>query len=312
MGRSAVLVTGASGFIGRHVVDRLLHNGTEVIAFDCRIDTRNRRDIEFIVGDIRDEVAVAEAVGQATSWIHLAGVLGTQETISNPRPAAEVNILGGLNVLQAAAQHRTPGTYISVGNWFEDNPYSLTKYSVERFCSMYRKYHDVNVGVVRGFNAYGPGQSIPPPYGRGPVRKIVPSFVSRAIHGDDIEIYGSGQQVMDMIYVTDLANIIVACTDYLTDGGAADVIFEAGTGRRTTVAEIAGEVLRAVGSGQIKHLPIRKGETADSVVLANPETLGPLGITTNDLISLEAGIKQTVEHYRKEFSVTSDSRSARN
>jgi UDP-glucose 4-epimerase len=311
MGRSAVLVTGASGFIGRHVVDRLLRNGAEVIAFDCRIDTRNRNDIEFIVGDIRDDVAVAEAIGQATSWIHLAGVLGTQETISNPRPAAEVNILGGLNVLQAASQHQAPGIYISVGNWFEDNPYSLTKYSVERFCSMYRKYHDVNVGVVRGFNAYGPGQSIPPPYGRAPVRKIVPSFVSRAIHGDDIEVYGSGLQVMDMIYVADLANIIVACSDYVAAGGDTGVIFEAGTGRRTTVAEIAAVVLEAVGTGQIKHLPIRKGETADSVVLAKPETLSSLGISANDLTTLEDGIRQTVEHYQNEFRNTSGSRSAR-
>jgi nucleoside-diphosphate-sugar epimerase len=140
----------------------------------------------------------------------------------------------------------------------------------------------------------------------------VPSFVSRAIHGDDIEIYGSGLQVMDMIYVTDLANIIVACSDYITAGGDADVIFEAGTGRRTTVAEIAGEVLKAVGSGQVKHLPIRKGETADSVVLANPATLSPLGIVANSLVQLETGIKQTVEHYQNEFSETSDTSSARN
>jgi UDP-glucose 4-epimerase len=242
----------------------------------------------------------------------LAGVLGTQETISNPRPAAEVNILGGLNVLQAASQHHTPGTYISVGNWFEDNPYSLTKYSVERFCSMYRKYHDVKVAVVRGFNAYGPGQSIPPPYGRAPVRKIVPSFVSRAIHGDDVEVYGSGHQIMDMIYVTDLANIIVACSDYVKADGDTRVIFDAGTGRRTTVIEIARAVLQAVGRGQIKHLPIRKGETADSVVLANPATLSLLGIAAKDLIPLEDGIKRTVEHYQHEFDKTSGITSARN
>lgn len=96
-----VLVTGGSGFIGAAVIRRLLAAGVEQVAVLDRI-ARHRdyaEQVQVYLGDIRDATAVTESVAHADAVIHLAGVLGTAETISNPVPAAETNVIGGLNVL---------------------------------------------------------------------------------------------------------------------------------------------------------------------------------------------------------------------
>jgi UDP-glucose 4-epimerase len=114
-----------------------------------------------VLGDIRDATSVTEAVSHADGVIHLAGVLGTQETIDNPRPAAETNILGGLNVLEAIAQYGVPAVNIAVGNHWMNNTYSITKSTVARFADMYNRYRGTRVSVVRALNAYGPGSRSP-------------------------------------------------------------------------------------------------------------------------------------------------------
>ncbi|MGW5560785.1 NAD-dependent epimerase/dehydratase family protein [Micromonospora sp. NPDC003944] len=291
-------MTGATGFIGRHVTQELTSRGLRVIGLDRhRSGAALHQDAELLLGDVRDPSAVTEAMGQAHSWVHLAGVLGTQETIANPIPAAETNVIGGLNVLQAAAQYHLPGVNLSVGNWFEDNTYSLTKHCIERFCSMYRQYRSLPVSVVRGFNAYGPGQSVAAPYGSSKVRKIVPSFVSRVLNGDVIQIYGDGKQVMDMIYVADLATVVAEALEFTVGGGRSSGAFEAGTGRRTTVLDIAHKVTELAGTGTIEHLPLRPGESPGATVLADISTLEPLGVDAQTFVSLEDGLRKTIDYY---------------
>jgi UDP-glucose 4-epimerase len=261
-------------------------------------------DTEFLLGDIKDATAVTDAIAHVDACIHLAGILGTSETISNPRPAAETNILGGLNVLEACAQYKTPLVNIAVGNHFENSTYSITKTTVERFAKMYAKYRDLPVCNVRAFNVYGPGQSVAQPYGTSRVRKIIPSFIARALHGEPIQVYGDGSQVMDMIYITDAAKCLVtALEDGLAYGRA--FTYEAGTGRRTTVKQIAeltaAEVQRETGSTvPIEYLPMRPGETPGSEVLADPDMVCLLR-DPDDLVKLEDGLHETVAHYRKVF-----------
>lgn len=294
---TTTLVTGGNGFIGRYVVRHLLATGRDVLVFDRHGHTPEP-GAELILGDIRDATSVTDAMAHADSWIHLAGVLGTQETIANPLPAAETNVLGGLNVLQAAAQYGLPGVNIAVGNHWETNTYSISKTTVERFCDMYRRYRDLPVTVVRALNAYGPGQSVAAPYGPSKVRKIIPSFVCRALAGDPIEIYGDGQQVMDCIHAGDVADILVTALKRTEIAGGLPGVIEAGTGRPTTVNDIASEVLKAVGKGEIVHTQMRPGETPGAVVLADTSTLAPLSIGPEDLTLLEDGIAETVDWYR--------------
>lgn len=295
---TTTLVTGGNGFIGRHLTRKLVAKGRDVIVLD-RYGRTPEPGATVMLGDIRDATAVTEAMAHADSWVHLAGVLGTQETISNPLPAAEVNVLGGLNVLQAAAHYGLPGVCIAVGNWWETNTYSITKTTIERFCEMYCLYRNLPITVVRALNAYGPGQSVAAPYGPSKVRKIIPSFVMRALHGDPIEIYGDGTQVMDMIHVFDVVVILAQALE-LTERSGPLPMLEAGTGRETTVLEIAKLVVENVGQGEITHLPMRPGETPGAKVLADTTTLRPLGIDRPEdfLISLEAGLPSTVDYYR--------------
>jgi UDP-glucose 4-epimerase len=293
-----VLVTGGNGFIGGAVTAELKSRSYEPVIFD-----RTRTgDEHIILGDIRDATAVTEAVAHADGVIHLAGVLGTSEAISNPVPAAETNILGGLNVLQACAQYKIPLVNIAVGNYFEISTYPITKNAMEKFARMYGKYRETPVCSVRAFNAYGPGQSVAQPYGSSQVRKIIPSFIARALHGEPIGIYGDGSQVMDMIYITDVAKCLVQA---LENGPSGGDLFEAGTGRPTTVAEIAAavgaEIWRETGHlVPLKNLPMRLGETPGSQVLADPEKVREL-LDPDDFVKLEDGLHEAVVYYRKLF-----------
>ena len=270
-----VLVTGGNGFIGGYVCERLTALGHDAVIFDRVLGAIEGRDnpYGFALGDVRDHTAVFESVYHCDGVIHLAGVLGTQETLSDSTPAIETNILGSMNVFRACDLHKKKCVYIAVGNHWMNNPYSITKTTAERFALMLNKERGTQIAVVRGLNAYGPRQKT------GPVRKIMPTFINQALRGEPIQVYGDGSQVMDMIYVEDLADIL--CRALLAEHGAYDRVFEAGTGRRTTVEFIARQVLaqmgdRATHRADLQFLPMRPGEPEKSEVLANPKTLAPL------------------------------------
>lgn len=301
-----VLVTGGSGFIGRWVVKALEARGDIPVAYDR---LRFRADgglplAERVLGDVRDPVFVSESVALCDGVIHLAGVLGTQETIQYPTPAVETNITGSLNVFEACTRYRTPCVYITVGNHWMQNPYSITKTTAERFAHMYNQERGAQISIVRALNAYGPGQKT------APVRKIIPTFIQQALKGGPIEIYGDGTQVMDLIYVEDLADILVRA---LGKPAAWGEVYSAGTGRPTTVNEIAEAVWGACGQplplgGVLRHLPMRPGEPPQSVVVGDPQTLSPLflkgpqrltSLTPLDFLPLAEGLQRTVAYYRE-------------
>jgi UDP-glucose 4-epimerase len=285
-----ILVTGGNGFIGTHVVEKIKSAGHHALIFDRNRSSKN----DIFLGDVRDYTSVTEAVAIADGVIHLAGILGTQETIDEPMPSIETNIIGSLNIFKSCLRYQKKCVYISVGNYWMNNSYSITKNTVERLAFMYNKEHGTKIAVVRGLNAYGEGQK------DKPVRKIIPNFVIPALKGEAIKIYGDGNQIMDMIYVGDLADILVkALTE---EHNQYSKVFEAGTGRKTTVNEIAQEVIKQTGKGKIEYLPMRPGEPENSIVIGNPETLRPLyGGNIPDMIPLAAGITRTIEYYKSKI-----------
>jgi UDP-glucose 4-epimerase len=297
----AVLVTGGNGFIGRYVVEELIDRSYEVTVLDTR-DRSPEPGARMVLGDIRDATSVTEAVAHADGVIHLAGVLGTQETINNPRPAAETNILGGLNVFEACAQYGVPLVNIAVGNHWMNNTYSITKSTMERFAAMLNQYRGTRIQVLRALNAYGPRQLAAAPFGPSKVRKIMPSFICRALAGMPIEVYGDGSQVMDMIYVADVATSLVTALEHTAADGPVGIL-EAGSGRPTTVNQIAHLVAEAVADSThspavpVVHLPMRPGEDEHSIVLGKPETLLEIGVDLDDFAGLEEGVSFTVDYY---------------
>jgi UDP-glucose 4-epimerase len=299
-----VAVTGGAGFIGGYVVDELLALGHEPVVFDHL--GRTHSNAEVMLGDTRDDTAVTELAAHVDGIIHLASVLGTQETVKNPRPAVTTNVISGLNVFEAAAQYDLPVVNIAVGNAGMDNPYSASKTCVESLGRMFAKDRGLRLNQVRAVNAYGPRQAVAAPYGPAKVRKIMPSFICRALAGDPIEVYGDGSQVSDMVYVADVASALVKALVLAGDGVVFDTVAEVGPSTHYTVLEVARMVVStAQDCGftpvEIVHLPMRPGETPGAVVTADTKTLSLLGVDTFDLVPLAAGVAKTVEWYEYQW-----------
>lgn len=309
-------VTGGAGFIGGHVTEVAIARGHSVIVFDHkgRIDREiaakyaEYDHVTVMLGDVRDATAMTELAAHVDGIIHLAACLGTQETILNPRPAFETNIVGGLNFLEGCAQYGIPGTYIGVGNHFMNNSYSISKTTVERAVAMFNKERGARCNVVRLVNAYGPRQSVAPPFGPAKVRKITPAFVCRALTGAPIEVYGDGEQVSDMVHVTDGARALVRALEYADTGNVLDQPVEVGPTDHHTVNEVAQLVIQAaalVGLGfdevPLTHLPMRPGEVPGARVTADTTTLPLIGIDPASLVPLEQGIRETVAWYAEHW-----------
>lgn len=304
-------VTGAQGFIGGWVRRELLRRGHEVVVFDRYPRTPMADGESFFLGDIENANSVTEMAAHVDGVIHLAAVLGTQETIQNPRPSAVTNILGGLNVFEAANQYGLPVVYAGVGNaWMRDHAtgsYTISKTCVEDYSRMYNAYRGGRISVVRPVNAYGPGQSVAAPYGPSKVRKILPSFTCRALTGAPVEVYGDGQQVSDCVFVGDVASAFVTALEYTAAGEILEKPAEVGPVESCTVNDVARLVTKyaaeATGNkaAEITHLPMRPGEVPGAVVRSDTSTLEPLGIDANAFVSLEEGVRRTVEWYAENW-----------
>lgn len=255
-----------------------------------------------MIGDIRDSTAMVELAAHCDGIIHLAAVLGTQETILNPRPAAETNLIGGLNFLEAVAQYDLPGVNIAVGNHWMNNSYSISKSAVERFVHMFNADRGTRVNNVRVVNAYGPRQLAAAPFGSGKVRKITPAVICRALAGWPVELYGGGVQISDMVWVGDVARALVSALEVAERGEVLDRVVEVGPIGSTSIRAVAELIIelcveRGYAPVPIEDLPMRPGEQAGAVVTADPQTLPSVGINPESLVSLREGMARTVDWF---------------
>lgn len=299
-------VTGGRGFIGKWVTAELVDRGHEVIVLDHKRvehpEFAGVDKVEYLWGSVTDNTDMMELAAHTDGIIHLAAVLGTQETMVDPRPASQTNLMGGLNFLEALKKYDLPGVYICVGNHWMNNPYSISKTTVERFCHMYRDEHGVKINQVRAVNAYGPRQAAAPPFAAGKVRKIMPAFICRALSEMPVEIYGDGEQVSDMVYVGDLAMTLVRAWEFAARGLTFPEVIECGPAVSHTVNEVAQMVIdAAVELGHkevpIRHLPMRPGEIAGDKVTADVESLKLIDLMAETFIPLEVGVAKTVEWF---------------
>jgi len=244
-----VLVTGSAGFIGKAVTAEIVRRGWTVQPFDHP-------------NTICDRDAIADATHSCDAVINLAGVLGTTELLAGDRYAVDVNISGALNVFDAAGTK--PVVQIATGHRGQLNTYAVTKACAEDLALSRAMWQHQPITVVRAFHVYGPHQKPCPPHGPATVRKIVPSFVCRALTGMPLEIWGDGKQTIDLIHVDDVA----ACLVDAIDGPYGHVV-AAGTGIATTVLQAAQHIIDICGStSDIVHLPMRAGEPENDHVVA--------------------------------------------
>ena len=290
-----ILVSGGAGFVGNSLIKELLKDGHKVTSFDRTKYSGIRENVNEVYGDITDSYAVDCYVKENDYIFNIAGMLGTQETIDNPIPAIQTNLIGAINIFNSLRRYNKKGTQISVGNHWMNNPYSITKSCSERFALMYNKEHSTKITIIRGLNIYGAGQK---PF---PVKKVVPNFVLSAINKKDLTVYGSGESQMDMIYVDDAARILKAT---INNEVCFDKVIDMGTGIAPTVNEIAKTVISKLGSKvKLNHVPMRPGEDLHSIVCADTKLMKEvLKIDPKTLKSFNEGIVPTIDYYRNWIS----------
>jgi UDP-glucose 4-epimerase len=331
-------ITGGNGFIGQHITSELNSRGHDVIVLD---HSSRPTSAELMLGDIRDRTIVFEFAAHVDGIIHLAAVLGTQETIGNASPAVETNMIGGINILEAAKQYNLPLVYAGVGNYWMNNTYSTTKTAVERLLYQFRDEQSARFATVRPVNAYGPGQRVAPPFGPGKVKKIMPAFSCRALTGRPLEVYGAGKQISDMVYVKDVANVFCTTLEFLENQNVPEFSIEVGPMESMTVRQVAQRVIQSAAGltgfiSEIKDLPMRPGEKKtndipaellerlfNSVpndengliirrkirelgtrVTADITTLRQIGINPESFTSFEEGCQTTVEWFYENKGIT--------
>ncbi len=256
-----VVVTGAGGFIGSHVVERLVADGARVRAM-LRYTSRGQRgcldqvppdalaNVEVVLGDVRDFDAVRAIIRGAGAVFHLAALIGIPYSYEHPQEVIDTNILGTSNVLLAAKElgaleriiltstSEVYGSAIRVP-MDEDHPlqaqspYSATKIAADALGVSFHRSFALPVTIVRPFNAYGPRQS---------ARAVIPTILAQAIAGGPLRL-GNLDTTRDFTYVEDTARAFVAI------GGADDAIGEvvnAGSGCEISIRDIvrnAGEIV---------------------------------------------------------------------
>lgn len=241
-------VTGGAGFIGQ-AVQRVAE--TEVVVYD-------------LPQDVRDATAVDRFVRSVDGVIHLAGILGTSETLGHEWESISVNIGGALVVAEACQRHDRPLVQIGTGHKGTPNVYAVTKACAEDLILVRMQWNGLQANVVRAYNGYGPGQKAPPPYGDATVRKIIPAFVCAALAGDPLIVNGTGRQIIDLVHVDDIARMLISALE-----PPYGRLLEAGTGQPVTVLQAAQDVIEACESKSKIHLvPMRPGEPEMSEMYA--------------------------------------------
>lgn len=291
-----ILITGGTGFLGKTVAKMLLEQGNEILIIDDKFTSKeNVENSIYINGTVTDPYLVNSIVEKVDFVFHFAGILGTNETLDIITKTNEVNINGTVTVLSACTKYNVPMLFSSKPNppGFL-NPYSITKIAAEAYCMMFHKMYGTHITVPKIMYLYGPGQL---PYPEANYKKYIPTFTLAALKNEPMEVYGSGNQMIDPILITDAAKVMInLMADMLTDKFSNGKIYEVGSGIGITVNDIAERIIELTNSiSKIKHVPMRLGEPEISTVIADVDSY-PL-----DLISLtnfDDGLKSTIAYYK--------------
>jgi UDP-glucose 4-epimerase len=289
--RQTAVVVGGRGFLGRAIVAELTAAGCRVRVVDASaadLTTDPGSTVEHVSASILDRDALAGACADADAVYHLAGKLGTSELDADVEGAVEVNVLGTVRLLEAAADAGIRRVFYPTKPNVWENVYTITKHASERLAAFYHQSGRVEVASLRYFNAFGPGQSL------GPIRKIVPTFAALALRGRPLQIFGDGEQVVDMVFSRDLGRLTVAFTNCES---LPDSACDCGTGVGMTVNEVATEINALTGNtAGIRHVPMRSGEDPGTELVADTsEMLRRVG--EFPFTPWRTGLEETLEWY---------------
>jgi dTDP-glucose 4,6-dehydratase len=255
-----VLVTGAGGFIGSHLVDALLDDGDRVRAFArynsrsdpglLRLLTPERlAEIDVVFGDIRDLEAVAQAVQDCDLVFHLAALIAIPYSYRSPRDYFETNVLGTLNVAQACRARDIRLVHTSSSEVYGSaqtvpiseshplvgqSPYSASKIGADQLVESFHRSYGLPATILRPFNTYGPRQS---------ARAVIPTIIAQALAGGVVRL-GSLSPTRDFTFVTDTVDGFLAAAR--TDGAIGRTL-QLGTGQEISIGDLVEAIGRVLG-----------------------------------------------------------------
>jgi UDP-glucose 4-epimerase len=295
-----VLVTGGGGFIGSHVVDRLLARGDTPRIFDLSASPyHSPLEVETFTGSITDPANLDLAMRDCDAVIHLAAVADVAHVLADPVLAEEVNTRGTLNVLEAACRAKVNRVVYGSTTWVysdcaeqavdEGTPipaprhlYTATKLAGETYCAGYAELYELEFTVLRFGIPYGP---------RARAAGVVAKFTDLAFEGKPLTIAGDGSQTRSFIYVEDLAEGIVASLA----PEAAGRTYNLSGDEVVTILEIAERVQENTEGCEIVHTPPRPGDFPGKEI-SNQRALAELGWKAET--SFREGVRRYVEWVR--------------
>jgi nucleoside-diphosphate-sugar epimerase len=307
------LVTGGAGFIGSHLVERLVTAGQDVVILDDLSSGRRenfasvRRRVSFIRGSITDLSTCRRAVDGADYVLHHAALTSVQRSVDEPLVAHEVNATGTLNILLAARDARVRRVVYAASTSAYGNPttlpnsedhvtrplspYASSKLAGEEYCSAFHATYGLETVVLRYFNIFGPRQDPKSQYAA-----VVPRFIAAALHGEPPTIYGDGSQTRDFVYVANVvhANLLAARAPAARVAGQ---MFNIGCGQSVSVNDLWDRIRELAGVPVLpKYAEGRPGEVRNS--LASIDKAREL-VGYEPVVDFDEGLRQTVAYYRE-------------
>ncbi|MBM4384848.1 MAG: SDR family oxidoreductase [Deltaproteobacteria bacterium] len=306
----SALVTGGAGFIGSHLVDRLVREGWRVRVLDDFSSGReqnlaaSRAHIELLKGDLCDDALAARAVAGVDVVFHEAAVPSVPRSVAEPVRTNRVNVAGTLGLLEAARQAGVrrfvfAASSSAYGNTEKlpkaeempptpESPYALQKLAGEEYCRLYTKLYGFETVSLRYFNVFGPRQNPESEYAA-----VVPRFITACLAGRAPTIYGDGEQTRDFTFVGDVveANWLAAHS-----AKAVGSVMNVAGGKRISLNELLRAIQSIAGTRlTAKHEPARAGDVKHSLAsMARAEAL--LGFRPQT--TLLDGLAVAVESYQ--------------
>ncbi len=305
-----VMVTGGSGFIGSHVVDKLIDRGIKVRIYDLvypefleNLPEAKRKLVEYYQGSLLEEDRIRLATSNVDAIFHLAAVADVNDVVSDPRYAYRINVQGTFNVFEAVRLNQNIKRVIFASTvWMYQNTpqcdgmlsedaamslpshfYTATKFAGEANCMAYSKLFNIPVTILRFGVPYGPRA-------RGTIVSAI--FVNKALNGEPITIAGDGSQYRKFVYVEDLAE---GCVLALKET-ALNKIYNLEGDEKVSIKKIAETVDEILGGVKIAYTEGRKGDFSGKDI-SNKKAKEELGWQPKT--SFKEGMERYIDWYKK-------------
>ncbi|MEK6760764.1 MAG: SDR family NAD(P)-dependent oxidoreductase [Nanoarchaeota archaeon] len=315
LGKKRILVTGSSGFIGSHLVEELVKKGALVrcfVKYNSNHDIENLRKIssealkkvEIFMGDLKNIESVNNSMKGVDVVFHLGAQISIPYSYEDPRDFLETNVLGTLNVLEAAKQNKVERIVVTSTSEVygtalytpidekhplqPQSPYAASKVGADKLAESFQKTYNLPITIIRPFNTYGPRQSM---------RAVIPTIIVQALTKDKIKI-GSLTPKRDFNYVKDTVDGFIKIAESPdTIGKTVNV----GSGRAVSIGEIIEMIKKILGKDFKVEIDDerKRPENSEVMVLLSNNSLAKDLMSWEPKTSLEEGLKESINYVRE-------------